>query len=55
VVLASLEDTFVSINESDGQFMACVTKNLATIREITLEIFDVDIGSAQRIIGIANL
>ena len=49
--MASLEETSISVNESSGQYMACVTKDRETTRPLTVEIFDVDIGTAQRVIG----
>lgn len=54
VVVTSLEELSITITESDGQYMTCVIKDLDTIRPLTVEIFDVDRGSAQRIIGIVK-
>ena len=51
MVKISLEETSISVTESDAQYMTCVLKDLDTIRPLTVEIFDVDRGSAQRIIG----
>lgn len=51
VVEVSLEDTSISIEESDGTYMVCVVKDRDTITPVQVDIQDIGSGSALRVIG----
>lgn len=51
VVVTSFEESSLSVNESAGSYMACVIKDLDTIKPVTVEIFDADSGLADRALG----
>ncbi len=51
MVIVSLEEVSISVNESEGMYMTCVTKDRDTIQPVTVEVFDSDSGSAQRGLG----
>ena len=39
------------VNESQGSYMACVTKDKDTIRPLTVQVVDINDGRAQRTVG----
>lgn len=51
VVEVSLEDTSISVNESEGTFMACVVKDRDTVFPVKVDILDLGQGSALTAIG----
>ncbi len=51
VVTVSLEESSLSVNESEGSYMTCVTKDRDTVLPVTVEVFDRESGSAQRGLG----
>ncbi len=47
VVTVELERRSISVNESDESFVACVTKDLETVRPVVLQIGDTPVTAGQ--------
>ena len=50
-VMVSLEQPSISVNESEGTYMACVSKDRDTVHPLTVQITQLSGGSALRRIG----
>ena len=50
----TLENTSIEINEEDGIYEICVTKNLNTVRPFTVQILDL-LGQAERNLGKSSI
>ena len=47
-----MKESSITVSENEGTYMTCVTKDLDTIQPITVEVFDIESGTAQRGQGI---
>ena len=55
MVIISLEESSLSVNESEGSYMTCVIKDRDTVSPVTVEVFDQQTGRAERGLGMKLL